>query len=77
MFNDEPDSNQKVKVDIVFDPEKIEYIHKMALKYDLNPPKVIPKYELRVEIPIGEYRSLIRDLDKDNIKSSVVSHYHS
>ena len=77
MFNDEPDSNQKVKVDIVFDPEKIEYIHKMALKYDLNPPKVIPKYELRVEIPIGEYRSLIRDLAKDDIKSSVVSRYHS
>ena len=22
MFNDEPDSNQKVKVDIVFNPEK-------------------------------------------------------
>ena len=54
MFNDEPDSNQIVMVDIVFDREKIEYIHKMALKYDLNPPKVIPRYELRVEVPIGE-----------------------
>ena len=33
MFNDERkrQENTKVKVDIVFDPEKIEYIHKMAL----------------------------------------------
>lgn len=76
MFNDEPKKeylNQKVWIDIVFDPEKIEYLYQMREKYNLA---IVPvkSPDIRVEVSIRKYRDLIRDLMKDNIESSVVAH---
>ena len=77
MFNDEPKKeylNQKVWIDIVFDPEKIESLYQMREKYDLAIVPNVETDDIRVEISIRKYRDLIRDLMKDNIKSSVVAH---
>jgi hypothetical protein len=76
VFNDESKKeylNQKVWIDINFDPEKIEYLYQMRGKYDLV---IVPvkSPDIRVEISIRKYRDLIRDLMKDNIESSVVAH---
>jgi hypothetical protein len=76
VFNDESKKeylNQKVWIDINFDPEKIEYLYQMREKYDLV---IVPvkSPDIRVEISIRKYRDLIRDLMKDNIESSVVAH---
>ena len=77
MFNDESKKeylNQKVWIDIVFDPEKIESLYQMREKYDLAIVPNVETDDIRVEISIRKYRDLIRDLMKDNIKSSVVAH---
>ena len=77
MFNDEPKKeylNQKVWIDIVFDPEKIESLYQMREKYNLAIVPNVETDDIRVEISIRKYRDLIRDLMKDNIKSSVVAH---
>ena len=77
MFNDESKKeylNQKVWIDIVFDPEKIESLYQMREKYDLAIVPNVETDDIRVEISIRKYRDLVRDLMKDNIKSSVVAH---
>ena len=77
MFNDEPKKeylNQKVWIDINFDPEKIESLYQMREKYNLAIVPNVETDDIRVEISIRKYRDLIRDLMKDNIKSSVVAH---
>ena len=77
MFNDESKKeylNQKVWIDIVFDPEKIESLYQMREKYNLAIVPNVETDDIRVEISIRKYRDLIRDLMKDNIKSSVVAH---
>ena len=77
MFNDESKKeylNQKVWIDIVFDPEKIESLYQMREKYNLAIVPNVDTDDIRVEISIRKYRDLIRDLMKDNIESSVVAH---
>ena len=77
MFNDESKKeylNQKVWIDIVFDPQKIESLYQMRGKYDLAIVPNVETDDIRVEISIRKYRDLIRDLMKENIKSSVVAH---
>ena len=77
MFNDESKKeylNQKVWIDINFDPEKIESLYQMREKYNLAIVPNVDTDDIRVEISIRKYRDLIRDLMKDNIKSSVVAH---
>ena len=77
MFNDESKKeylNQKVWIDIVFDPEKVESLYQMREKYDLAIVPNVETDDIRVEISIRKYRDLVRDLMKDNIKSSVVAH---
>ena len=77
MFNDESKKeylNQKVWIDIVFDPEKIESLYQMREKYNLAIVPNVDTDDIRVEISIRKYRDLVRDLMKDNIKSSVVAH---
>ena len=77
MFNDESKKeylNQKVWIDIVFDPEKIESLYQMREKYDLAIVPNVETDDIRVEISIRKYRDLVRDLMKDNIESSVVAH---
>ena len=77
MFNDEPKKeylNQKVWIDIVFDPEKIESLYQMREKYNLAIVPNVDTDDIRVEVSIRKYRDLIRDLMKDNIESSVVAH---
>ena len=77
MFNDEPKKeylNQKVWIDINFDPEKIDSLYQMREKYNLAIVPNVETDDIRVEISIRKYRDLIRDLMKDNIKSSVVAH---
>ena len=77
MFNDESKKeylNQKVWIDIVFDPEKIESLYQMREKYNLAIVPNVETDDIRVEISIRKYRDLVRDLMKDNIKSSVVAH---
>ena len=77
MFNDESKKeylNQKVWIDIVFDPEKIESLYQMREKYNLAIVPNVETDDIRVEISIRKYRDLIRDLMKDNIESSVVAH---
>ena len=77
MFNDESKKeylNQKVWIDIVFDPQKIESLYQMREKYDLAIVPNVETDDIRVEISIRKYRDLVRDLMKDNIKSSVVAH---
>ena len=77
MFNDESKKeylNQKVWIDIVFDPEKIESLYQMREKYNLAIVPNVDTDDIRVEVSIRKYRDLIRDLMKDNIKSSVVAH---
>ena len=77
MFNDESKKeylNQKVWIDIVFDPEKIESLYQMREKYNLAIVPNVETDDIRVEISIRKYRDLIRDLMKNNIKSSVVAH---
>ena len=77
MFNDESKKeylNQKVWIDIVFDPQKIESLYQMRGKYDLAIVPNVETDDIRVEISIRKYRDLIRDLMKNNIKSSVVAH---
>ena len=77
MFNDEPKKeylNQKVWIDINFDPEKIESLYQMREKYNLAIVPNVDTDDIRVEVSIRKYRDLIRDLMKDNIKSSVVAH---
>ena len=77
MFNDESKKeylNQKVWIDIVFDPEKVESLYQMREKYNLAIVPNVETDDIRVEISIRKYRDLVRDLMKDNIKSSVVAH---
>ena len=77
MFNDESKKeylNQKVWIDINFDPEKIESLYQMREKYNLAIVPNVDTDDIRVEISIRKYRDLIRDLMKDNIESSVVAH---
>ena len=77
MFNDEPKKeylNQKVWIDINFDPEKIDSLYQMREKYNLAIVPNVDTDDIRVEVSIRKYRDLIRDLMKDNIKSSVVAH---
>ena len=77
MFNDESKKeylNQKVWIDINFDPEKIESLYQMREKYNLAIVPNVDTDDIRVEVSIRKYRDLIRDLMKDNIKSSVVAH---
>ena len=77
MFNDESKKeylNQKVWIDIVFDPEKIESLYQMREKYNLAIVPNVDTDDIRVEVSIRKYRDLVRDLMKDNIKSSVVAH---
>ena len=77
MFNDESKKeylNQKVWIDIVFDPEKLESLYQMREKYNLAIVPNVDTDDIRVEVSIRKYRDLIRDLMKDNIKSSVVAH---
>jgi len=76
MFHDEPKKvylNQKVWIDINFDPEQIKNLYQLRNKYDLvSVPTKIPV--IRVEVSIWKYRDLIRDLMKDNIACWVVAH---
>ena len=77
MFNDESKKEylkQKVWIDINFDPEKIESLYQMREKYNLAIVPNVETDDIRVEISIRKYRDLVRDLMKDNIKSSVVAH---
>ena len=77
MFNDESKKeylNQKVWIDINFDPEKIESLYQMREKYNLAIVPNVDTDDIRVEVSIRKYRDLIRDLMKDNIESSVVAH---
>jgi len=77
MFNDESKKeylNQKVWIDIVFDPEKVESLYQMREKYNLAIVPNVETDDIRVEISIRKYRDLVRDLMKDNIESSVVAH---
>ena len=77
MFNDEPKKeylNQKVWIDINFDPEKIDSLYQMREKYNLAIVPNVDTDDIRVEVSIRKYRDLIRDLMKDNIESSVVAH---
>ena len=71
MFNDESKKeylNQKVWIDIVFDPEKIESLYQMREKYNLAIVPNVDTDDIRVEVSIRKYRDLIRDLMKDNIE---------
>ena len=78
MFNDESNTNQKVMVDINYNPEKVvEYLHQISLKYDTI--VINENYGfVRVEVLIGKYRNLIRDLNSycstEDIKSNLVTH---